>query len=219
MRSIYVLAAVVGLGFGATAQAASYTFEYSFDGTSASLVAGSDVPDGTSLVDGDDFTLSIGTVGGAFWEVTEAVVNAFVPLSFAISESGNRLANLNTSWLLGGVEVDSRTDTGIIQSEVHMGAQHWDLALGLQFDEVVLNYTLIEATEVGSTNPVGTTISQFSSDFILEDSHTFYAGGPSKGEIEYKSGMAPVPLPAGMALYLPILAVGGFTAMRRRKRG
>ena len=218
MLKLMATSAVALLGLSVAAQAASYNFDYVYDGTTLSLVGGSDTPDGTVLNDGDDFRLTMSAAGTDYWDVVVAVVGAFVPLSFAVTESGDRIADISTSWKLDGSEVASRTDTNQLQQYVHVGAQEWDLAAGLLFDQVVIDYTLLSATEAdGGPLSVSTEITQFSSDFILQDSHAFFDGGPSSGVIEYRSA-AVVPLPAGALLYLPVLLMGGgIAALRRRK--
>lgn len=215
------VSAIALVCFCASAHAASYNFEYEFDGTTLSLVGGSDTPDGTSLADGDSFTLTLSAAVGDYWEVTAALVNAFIPLSFSTSESADRWADIDTTWSLNGSAVDSTSETDVIQRFAHVGAQTWSLADGLMFDQVVIDYTLLLATvqNSGMGGPSeSTTIDQGSSDFILQSFNTFFDGGPNNGAIDYVHGMAPVPLPAGMALYGSLLAVGGLMASRRRKR-
>jgi hypothetical protein len=208
---------------GSSASAATYNFSYTFNGASLTTDFGSDVANGTTLNAGDSFSLNFSAAGDDYFEVTSALVGAFVPLSFAVDEAGIRVANIQTSWLLDGTAVATRDESNVTQQPTHIGAQQWDLDTGLKFDKVVIGWDLVSATEVASTATITTTINQSVTDFILQNSHTFYAGGPDTGAIEYRrageqENSAVVPLPAGMALYLPLILAGGAFAARRRRK-
>jgi len=187
------------------AGAASFDFAMTFDGTDITLDPGSDTPAGTALSPGDMFDVTLRAAAGDFWRVTDAVDDAFVPLSFEVSPSGTRIADIDTTWTRNGSTVASQTETDASQSFVHVGAQLWSLAAGVEFDTVTIAWAFDSgdaATIEGAPDIFG--------DF---GDTLFFRGGPSDGAIAYVEG-AVIPLPAG----LPLLAagLGGLALLRRR---
>jgi len=135
----------------------TFNFDITFDGVSPTVDAGSTNPVGVSLDPDDGFVVSVRASSGNFWRV-DAPYSQFAPLSFIVNPSGERAGNTISSFLLNGAEVANIPELGVIQSEIHIGAQNWTLPEGLEFDTVIMAYSLLGATELGNSNPVATTI-------------------------------------------------------------
>lgn len=196
------LAGVVSAGILASpAKATIYNFDMTFDGTSLTLDGGSDTPNGTPLAVGDSFVLNIHAAGSDFWNVV-VDYDEFVPLTFGVSGSADRNADIATNWLLDGSIVHSTTKTGVTQAQVHVGAQDWDLSAGLAFDTVVLTW-VFNAIDIATSS----IIQAGSADMFLDFDETPFFRSAS---IEYVSG---VPLPASLPLMLG--ALGGLAGLQR----
>ena len=193
--------------FSQKAEAASFNFNYTFDGTSISQNAGSDTADGTSLSVGDNFLLTVSAAANDFWKV-ESDYSDFVPLSYVLTESAFRTASITTTWLLDGVIQETLVETAF-QGEVHVGAQSWNLLTGLMFDEVIIDWTFDAIDNLAST-----VISESSPD-IFEPFGDPGAPFFRASEISYNN-MAAVPLPAGLSLMLGALGGLGLIARRRK---
>lgn len=137
--------------------ATTFEFEITVDGTTPSVDPGSLDPVGVSMVPGDSFLLDLHASPNSFWRVNAETSQVF-PLSFIVSPSGDRLANVVSSFQRNGVEVANIAKSGITQSQVHIGAENWTLPAGLEFDTVLMNYDLLDAVELGGGNTVDTII-------------------------------------------------------------
>lgn len=200
-----VTAVVATVAMSGVASATTHNFNYTFDGTTITQDAGSDTADGTVLNIGDEFIIDLTAEGDAFWKVN-SLFNDFVPLSYLISDSATRTASITTSWLLDGVVQDSLVES-TDQSFSHVGAQSWNLASGLMFDEVILSWTF-DAID----NAANTVISATSTDFFepFGDSENPFFRAP---EISYE--VAAIPLPATLPL---LVGAVGFLGFARRRR-
>ena len=192
--------------FATEAQAATYNFNMLYNGTAVLLQPGSDVPNGTVLNVGDTFNINLQAAGTGFWHVN-APYNVFVPLSFLVNESATRTANINTDFSNNGAIVNTITDTGIGQAKFHVGAQVWNLASGLDFDQVALTWSLLAINTAGpSTINAGF---GFFNGFGQVDAPFF-----NSPKISFS--VSSVPLPAALPLLVTAIA-GVFGASRRRK--
>jgi hypothetical protein len=115
------------------------------------------------------------------------------------------------------------SEANVTQEEVHLGAQTWSLNQGLMFDNVTLSLQLLSSTSVSVADEYAPTVLSAAGADIFTDfpdiifgqpqPSLFFHGGPGNGQIIYVSA---VPLPAGIALYLPLLVLGGMKVLRRR---
>ncbi|GAA0858096.1 hypothetical protein [Aliiglaciecola litoralis] len=110
--------------------AAIYNFDITYDGTSASIDAGSDPIAGTTLVAGDSYVLDIHAAGNDYWNVTNTF-NTGIYASFLIFDSGNRVSDVTTNFFLDNVLVDQDIDMSLNQGSVHIGAQGHIFTAGL----------------------------------------------------------------------------------------
>lgn len=198
--------AVLGLA-AFQAEAATFDFEYTFDGSSISQDAGSDTADGTTLAVGDSFTLDVSAAGDDFWKV-DSDFSDFVPLSYAVSDSADRTASIITTWFLDGVAQTALIET-VSQAFVHVGAQTWDLMAGLMFDQVVIEWTFDAIDDPLADTTINAAGAEFFESFGDPDGSFF-----SASEISYNVSAA-VPLPAGLPMLLG--ALGVFGVLRRRR--
>ena len=202
------LALMSAAALSPAAHATTYNFNMTYDGIGLSLNPGSDAPNGTVLNVGDSFKINLNADGTNFWHVNSDY-NVFVPLSFSVSESAFRTADIATSFGLDGSIVGVNTfEPGVSQSLIHAGAQYFNLATGFEFDTVELIWTLLAINTGGPT-----TISagpNFFEGFSQVDAPFF-----NSPKITYGSVSA-VPVPA--ALPLLFTAVAGMGALSRKRR-
>ena len=178
-----------------------------FGQNQAQLVAGSENPDGFSLLAGDRFLWSISADGNGEWRVEQAGPSGFFPLmAFAADESALRTGDFTLTLLNNGAEVFSHSEANSEQTQVHVGTNSIVLDTGLVFDQMVLNYSLISAVTLDAQPvPADTTLRGLLPIFGAPEMNTFYPG------IVY----APVPEPTAAWLLLVGLAGLGFAARRR----
>ena len=198
-----IILGLILLGLTGIANAAIIQFDLSYDGTLVSVDAGSTTPAGSSLVAGDSFELDFHTTGNDFWRVDSNYGPQFVPLDFSVSTSGTRVANVQSLFLLNGVQVANITELGVSQSFAHIGAQSWSLLAGLEFDQILMDYDLLSST---AATVIGSAPNIFNG-FGLSGSPFF-----DSNKISYQ---ASVPEPSIIALFgLGLLGLG---FARRRK--
>lgn len=207
MKTTYLSLAGLALIVSASAgHAASYNFNYTYDGTSISQDAGSDTADGTSLNIGDDFTVMLSAAGDGYFNVINDLTQVF-PMSYRLTDSATRTGDAVSEFSLDGALQNTITETGVAQSFIHVGAQSWNLSAGLQFDKITLTYDFLAidnaaATEISETADVfgifGTPVRPFF----------------NHPDVEYVAAAA-VPLPA--ALPLLAFAVAGIGMVGRRR--
>lgn len=208
MIDLKTLAMVAALLLPGAANAATYNFVMTFDGTSATLDAGSDTPAGTLLAIGDSFSLNIHTPAGYLWEVNTDLIEVFILAALPVEEAGTRFGTIGTNLYLGGAMVFSTAASDVEQMSYHVGTQLTTLTAGLQFDSFQVEYTL-----TGSDAP--TLIGS-------RPDHLFGYFDPTNGDffrnpsITYQPAV--VPLPAGLPLLLGALVAFGLIR-RRQVRG
>jgi len=185
------------------ASATAFNFDVTFNGTTASVDLGSDPVAGTSLVPGDSFFLDIHTANDDFWEVT-GPTNLGIYASFFVQDSGTRTGNVVTTFLLNGIQVAQDVDLALQQQFVHMGAQVFNLPMGLQFDQVQVSYSFL------STTSTFTTI-QPSADSV--NLSPFFP----HSSVSYVQNSTEVPDPATTSPVVTAFAISRLRAYRRRK--
>jgi hypothetical protein len=185
--------------------AATFNFDVIYDGTDITLAPGSDPVIGSILVDGDDFTYNVRAAGTDFWRV-DATANFFPFLAFTVNEEGNRKGNFTLELLLDGVQQFYLPEslTPVINSEVHLGTNDVSLTAGLEFDQIVLQYTLDMATDVDDLFSIETTLNNYSIG-------PNFPGGFNP-DVSY---IAAVPLPGALGL----LGLGWLSLVGRRRKG
>jgi hypothetical protein len=203
--------AVIGL-FASQAHATAYNFEFTFDGSMISLDAGSDTPGGTDLMIGDTFMIDVSAASGAFWRV-DAAYSEFVPLSFAVSDLADREVNLTATFLRNGLTVATIADPGLIQSSIHVGGQQFDLALGLEFDQVLVDWEFLSITPdvIGQDTTVINTEPGFFNAFG-DPERPFY----NASEISFIRAQA-MPVAGSLPLMAGALVAFGVVARRRNR--
>lgn len=150
LMAAFALMTLGALAPGA-AQAVVFDFDITFDGLSATQDASSDPITGTTLVPGTDgFNLDIHASDGFAWEVT-APTSLGIYAGFFVQDGGSRTANVTTTFFSNGVQVAQDVDIGTVQTAVHLGAQSFNLAAGLVFDQVVVDYTFLASTSTFTT--------------------------------------------------------------------
>ena len=184
-----------------TAQATIFDFDITFDGINATVDASSDPVAGTTLVPGSDgFNLDIHTAGNDFWNVVTST-NLGVYAGFYVEENGARTGNVTTTFFLNGAQVAQDIDLGLVQANVHMGAEIFNLAVGTIFDQVVVDYTFLASTSSFTTIQNSPDIIEFFPFF--RDSN-----------IDYVTG---VPEPSTLALMVFGFAGIGYKRYRSKK--
>lgn len=189
-----------------TAQATTLNYNMLYDGTTISLVPGSDVPAGSVFFAGDSFNLNVKAVGTDFWHVNTNY-NVFVPLSFLVDEFASRTVDVSTNFLNDGIIAYNIADAAIDQSFIHIGSRFWSFAAGLDFDEIAMSWTLLAINTGGPStihNDPG-----FFNGFGQNDA-------PFLKSTKITNGVSSVPLPAALPLFVTALA-GAAAVSRRRK--
>ncbi len=175
-----------------SAQATSYTWDLTYDGTTLSETSSGSGFAGAILSVNDDFELTVRAAGDGFWTATGASASLPINPSFD-GWSGTTTANAISTGFLDGVQVFQDTEMGASRAYAELGVNSWSLPSGLLFDLVVLDYTLL------STNP--------STDPILSGQlwDTPFRGA----EYTAVEGEGSVPVPAPLALLgIGMLALG-----------
>lgn len=127
-----------------------------------------------------------------------------------MGELATRTAHIATDFLLNGGNVNTITETGIAQNFVHVGAQNWNLAAGLEFDTVSMVYDLLAINTLGTTT-INTALSIFAS-FGASDRPFF-----NSPDVSYNTAQV-VPLPAALPMLVAGLAGLGFIGRRRKQK-
>jgi hypothetical protein len=208
MRKSLFYALPLAMVLSAQAQATTYHFNMTYDGTAMSLNPGSADPGITVLQPGDSFMVNLHALGSDYWHVNTDY-NVFVPLSFSVYEGASRLAEIATNFLNNGVVLNSTFETNIGQNFVHVGAQNFDLPVGFDFDQVVLTWTMLSISTNGPStlnNDPG-----FFNGFGQTDAP--FVDSPKISYIHVSA----IPLPAALPLLATALA-GAFGAASRRRK-
>jgi hypothetical protein len=210
--TIQAITAAAVLFAGTTSvNAATFNFDFTFDGTDVSQNAGSDTPDGTVLDVGDLFIINLLTAGSDFWKV-DGEFSQFVPMSFAVSAGAIREAFIKTTWLLDGVVQNMVSET-VFQEYFHVGSQSWDLSDGLMFDQVILEWEFLSIDDFAVLSSSAETVINASGADIFEDFSS--ADRPFFRDPQVTYVAAVVPLPASLPLLAAALGLIGIVRKRR----
>ncbi len=202
-RATAVSAVSLAFASASSAQAASFIFSVDYDGTTASLAAGSDDPLATNLVAGDTFTYSLNATGGQGW-TTISAGDLFPFFGLAVDGSGSRLVDYDLNLNRLGSSVFSDSALGIENCCVHLGTNSVSITNGLEYDQYVLDVTILD----GSIDSLATTLLPWPGD-APEDNFS--------SNITFGQLAAPVPEPATWAFMIfGFGAIGG--AMRRNRK-
>lgn len=211
-HSVFASILVASGYLSGAAQAADYHFDVLYSGMgNATLNAGSDDPEGLSLFEGDTFSWAITAQGADVWTVVTG--GDFFPLmAFAVNEPGDRIGDFTLTLSNGGSAVFTTGETGAINSEVHLGTNAISLGTGLVFNQMYLQYSLTQATELenDAADP----------DNLQHIDSTLYGllpifGAPEQNKFSPGIVYAPVPEPETWAMLLAGLGLVG-AAVRRR---
>jgi hypothetical protein len=130
------------------AHALQYFFTYTFDGVSASLDAGSNLPTATSLEPGDDLLLRVAAAGDDYWRVVDPLSESLYA-SYFTSSNATRKFDSTETLLLDGSTVNTRVRLGNVQQFAHFGGDSNGsdslFVVGQMFDEYQLSYKLLDA--------------------------------------------------------------------------
>jgi len=207
-KFLTALAAVGAFAISGAAQAASYTFDFTYDGTAIMQSPGSDDPDGTELFVGDNFTINFTATDGFFRALSD--ISQFVPMSFALTEEADRTATIQTQFLLNGVVVDF-TSESVIQSSVHAGAQNFEFDSGFEFDEISLFWVFDEISDDMIETVISTAFSPEIFNSFGNTDRPFF----NDPDLAFITGADPVPLPGAALLFATAGLIGA--GVRKRK--
>jgi hypothetical protein len=180
-----------------SASAATYTFNYDFDGTDA-VLAGGDTPNGTVLNVGDSYTVNLNAQSGFAWSVLSSHTSS-LDMSYLVGPNDPRTTALDLDFLFGGSVVGNFVNPSQNQSQAHIGAQGVLYTAGTVFDQISFTLTLLSAS--GPTTIGSNDLGIFGTAF-WDDQRIAYGA------------VSPVPLPAGLSLLL--VALGSLAVIRRR---
>ncbi|QDU87205.1 hypothetical protein Pla175_05620 [Pirellulimonas nuda] len=190
-------------------EAANYVFDIQYFGDDVSLVApGSQDPTGVTLSPGDTFQWTIAAQDNHYWRV-DAAVDFFALMAFTVDPDGLRTGDFSLALRNNGADVLNLMQSNEPTSEVHIGTNGVLLPLGLEFDEMFLDYLLVDSVELleNAADP----------DNLMQVDTTIQGLLPVLGmpeNNEFSPGVVYVPEPGALALIT--LAALACVAGRRR---
>jgi hypothetical protein len=145
-KSRFLLLVGILLALSIHSYADPLTFSAMFDGNNPIIDPTSAPIAGTSLVPGDSFILDIHFAGNDFWTVRNSF-NALLFATFYVQDEGVRAADITTTLFLDAVQVAQDNLFNVSQSSVHIGGQTFPFVAATTFDQLVMNYNLLDTTE------------------------------------------------------------------------
>lgn len=149
MKSPVVKQWVLGLalataGLSGSALAASYSFDYGYDGSTLSVLHDAS---GSAMQIGDSLQVTFSALGDGYWTVG-ASQGIWTPQGF--NEGGTRVGNLMWAFFNDGLLVDSGFEPGQQSSFVHV-PQYVTPSADISFDKLVWSYILTASAASGNT--------------------------------------------------------------------
>ena len=187
-----------------TSYAASYTFSTLYNGNSTVLMSGSDNPIGMDLAVEDKFNYNLSANADDFWQVDSGGFFISI-LAFETPDDGSRYSDFTLSFLLDSVVQYTHSETNSLQSWNHIGTNGLTLSTGLQFDELLLKYTL------NSSDSDSNTISDYYWNGLSPDAF------PGISYI-YKQSGAPTPVPEPATLLILGSGIIGLIGIIRKNK-
>jgi hypothetical protein len=142
----FVRVGICAMLIGAAVRPAAAQSHYDFNvlysgGGNATLAPGSQDPTGLNILPLDDFLWTITATAGSFWHV-DAGGDFFPLMAFGVTEGGDRYGDFTLTLFRAGSSVFSQVESGALNCYAHMGTNTVSLATGLDFDKMMLSYTL-----------------------------------------------------------------------------
>ena len=155
----------------------NFVFDIEYFGNDATQLApGSDEPTGLLVSPGDSFQWTIAPVDDRYWLVESG--GSFFPLmAFNVNPSGSRTGDFDLILRNNGADVFNLMEVDVENQEVHLGTNTVELPIGLEFDEMFLDYSFTSAADiVDPFASVETTIADRLPIFGAPENNTFFPG-------------------------------------------
>lgn len=197
LKAILILSAIGSLGISHGVHAATYYFDYTYDGSSTFINLSAA---GSAFVVGDTIEATYRAAGTGYWT---APAGAFIWTPQGIDEPGTRVGDLSWVFSDNGSTVDSGSANGLASAAVHI-PQNFAPSVSILFDKLVWEYTLTSSD--AATNTLNGFDFGFGANLGYFDSNIQYVAA------------APIPEPETYAMLLAGLGMLGFAARRRKQK-
>lgn len=195
------IASLFALSHGA--QAATLTFDYTYDGSSVIV---NQAAYGQSMAVGDTVEATFRADGNGYWDTVENDYGMFIWTPIAINEEATRTGNLSYAFYLDGEMKLSGSVNGGTSVFNHIPDPVF-LSSPLSFDLLTWSYTLVSSTSVSNV---------FNNNFENLAALTGISEDIVTAKYTAIPAPAAVPLPAALPLMLSGLGLLGFAARRKR---
>lgn len=211
-----IVAGVLLVGQTGQTFGAIYNIDVLYSGNGvASLVAGSDDPQGLVLNVGDTFNWTITAEPGGYWEVETGHHHSRL-MAIQVLEDGDRTIDFDIKLRLNGVLWQREKTTNQTNSVNHFGPNSIYLWSGIQFNQIEFTSVLTSASALGAGGPVSTTLTGLLPFYGAPENNILSPGVIYFDVADVLPPAAPTPEPATAALGL--LAMGGLAMASRRRR-
>ncbi|WP_348696936.1 PEP-CTERM sorting domain-containing protein [Duganella fentianensis] len=143
-KFVMFLSTTCALLLAQVANAATYTFDYTYNGNSVTV---NQSAAGSAIVAGDIVTATFHAASGGYWHV-DAGMQIWTPQG--MNETGDRIGDLSWTFLRQGTTVDSGASFGKSSQYVHI-PQEVIASKTINFDTLTWTYTLTSSTAAGNT--------------------------------------------------------------------
>ncbi len=200
--NVMVTTAALALMAASAANAATYNYGYTYNGSTMVLDASSADPTGQAIAIGDTFTLVLKAQANKAWQANASFRTSFDG-SVNVTGCATRTGNMSATRSLNGASGGNTTINPLYQGCVHAGGQNVEYTSGEIFDELTISYTLLDDGGVGTT---------------IQKSGLIFGGFWQNANISYidvaDESVSEVPLPA--AGWMLLVGLGGMMAFRRK---